>query len=249
MSVFAYTRGRFPVMEACDLPLGYPDGLVATRAVNRYYRQLRPTELEDVKVLYVHAHGPGFLHSKRPVRTLQDMQKMKIRSTGLSAKIVQALGAVPVAMPQGEIYEALQKGVVEGTFGPMEVLKGWRQAEVIDYTTDYSEASYTTCMYVVMNLQTWNSLPSDVQQVLEAVSTEWIDVHGKAWNSTDAEGRKYTLSLDNQIVSLRPGEARKWKQAVEPVIEEYVREASAKGIQAEDAVNLLRSIIGELSGR
>ena len=249
MSVFAYTRGRFPVMEACDLPLGYPDGLVATRAVNEYYQRVGPAELDDVKVLYLHAHGPGLLHTGKPVRSLDELQKMKIRSTGLSAKIVQALGGVPVAMPQGETYEALQKGVVEGTFGPMEVLKGWRQAEVIDYTTDYREASYTTCMFVVMNLGVWNSLPADVQQVLEEVSAEWIDVHGRAWNSIDAEGRTYTLGLGNEIISLEPGEGRRWKQAVEPVIDEYIQKAGAQGIRAAENVNLLRSIIGRLTGR
>jgi TRAP-type C4-dicarboxylate transport system substrate-binding protein len=249
MSVFAYTRGRFPVMEACDLPLGYPDGLVATRAVNRYYRQVRPPELEDVKVLYLHAHGPGLLHTRKPVRSLDDLQKMKIRSTGLSAKIVQALGATPVAMPQGETYEALQKGVVEGTFGPMEVLKGWRQAEVIDYTTDYREGSYTTCMFVVMNRGTWSSLPPDVQQVLEEVSAEWIDVHGRAWNSIDEEGRSYTLSLGNRIVTLQPGEDLRWNRALEPVIDGYVTKAAEQGIRADQNVRLLRSIIQELSGQ
>ena len=136
MSVFAYTRGRFPVMEALDLPLGYPSGLVATRAANAFYSQYQPKELAQVKLLYLHAHGPGLLHTKKPVKTMYDLQGMKIRSTGLSAKIVEKLGGVPVAMPQPSTYEALQKGVVEGTFGPIEVLKGWKQGEVIKSTTD-----------------------------------------------------------------------------------------------------------------
>ena len=59
MSCFAYTRGRFPVMEALDLPLGYPNGKVATRVANEFYELEKPEELKDVKVLYLHAHGPG----------------------------------------------------------------------------------------------------------------------------------------------------------------------------------------------
>jgi len=100
MSCFAYTRGRFPSMEALDLPLGYPNGLAATRVANAYYQAFTPAELNDVKVLYLHAHGPGLLHTQKPVKTLADLEKMKIRSTGLSAKVVEALGAIPVAMPQ-----------------------------------------------------------------------------------------------------------------------------------------------------
>ena len=102
MSCFAYTRGRFPIMEALDLPLGYPNGRVATRVANDFYKKFMPAELDGVKVLYVHAHGPGLLHTKKPVSTLENLKGMKIRSTGLSSKIVESLGGLPVAMPQGE---------------------------------------------------------------------------------------------------------------------------------------------------
>jgi len=63
-----------------------------------------------VRMLYVHAHGPGLLASKKPVRTLEDLKGMKVRATGLSSKIVQSLGGTPVGMSQPETYEALQKG-------------------------------------------------------------------------------------------------------------------------------------------
>ena len=247
MSCFAYTRGRFPVMEACDLPLGYPDGIVATRVVNDFVNSLNPEELADVKVLYLHAHGPGLLHTQKPVRKLDDMRKMKIRSTGLSAKIVQALGGVPVAMPQGSTYESLQKGVVEGTFGPIEVLKGWKQAEVIDYTTDCYSIGYTTTMFVVMNLDVFNSLPPDIQKTFEEVSREWIEVHGSTWNSVDAAGREYTLELGNEIIGLSGEESKRWVSAVKPVLDGYVKEAGEKGIAGEDYIELLLGLIGKYS--
>ena len=70
MSLFAYTRGRFPLLEALDLPLGYPNGMVATRVANEFVRKMKPKELADVKVLYLHAHGPGLLHTQKPVSNL-----------------------------------------------------------------------------------------------------------------------------------------------------------------------------------
>ena len=249
MSVFAYTRGRFPVMEAADLPLGYPDGLTATRTVNAFYGKFRPKELSDVKVLYLHAHGPGLLHTRKPVATLEDLKAMKIRSTGLSAKVVEALGAVPVAMPQGATYESLQKGVVEGTFGPMEVLKGWRQAEVIKATTDCHEVGYTTAMFVVMNPQKWAELPPDVQEVMAAVSREWVDVHGKSWDSSDAAGREFTLSLGNTIIPLDEAESARWTQAVAPIISEYAASADQKGLKGTEIVAELKRLIEEFSGQ
>jgi len=243
MSVFAYTRGRFPLMEVLDLPMGYPNGRVATRVANEYFKKYTPKELEGVKLLYIHAHGPGLLHTKKSVTTLEQLKGLKIRSTGLSAKVTEALGAVPVAMPQGQTYESLQKGVVEGTFAPIETLKGWKQAEVVKSTTDCSQIGYTTAMFVVMNLKKWNALPTDVRKIMEEVSAEWIDVHGKAWDDLDKEGRDYTLSLGNQILSLTPEENLRWKQAVRPIIDGYVKDVSAKGLPAQSAVQDVEKLI------
>jgi TRAP-type transport system periplasmic protein len=224
-SCFAYTRGRFPVMEVVDLPMGYASGAVATKVANDFAKSANLKELQDVKVLYVHAHGPGLLHTKKPVRTLEDLKGMKIRATGLSAKVVEALGAVPVAMDQPQAYEALQKGVVEGTISPIEVLKGWKQGEVIKYTTDCSGVGYTTAMFVVMNKDKWNALPDDVKKVFDDTANEWVAVHGKAWDAADEEGRKFTLGLGNEIITLSPEEDAKWRKAVEPVIKEYASKA------------------------
>ena len=221
-SLFAYTRGRFPVMAAVDLPMGYPDGKIASRVAQEFAKTFNPKELSDVKVLYLHAHGPGLLHTKKPVKKLEDLKGMKIRATGLSAKIVEALGGVPVAMPQGDTYEALKKGVVEGTFGPMEVLKGWKQAEVIKYTTECYSVGYTTTFFVVMNLDKWNALPAEIKKIFDEVSEKYTDIHGNVWDSTDQEGRKYTLSLGNEIIPLSEEESARWRKAVEPVIKDYI---------------------------
>ena len=243
MSCFAYTRGRFPVMEALDLPLGYPDGLTATRVANQFYETFQPQELADVKVLYLHAHGPGLLHTRTPAASLEALQGMKIRSTGLSAKVVEALGAVPVAMPQGETYESLQKGVVEGTLGPIEVLKGWRQAEVIKYTTDCHQIGYTTAMFVVMNLSVWESLRPEIQSVFEATSRKWIDVHGQRWDQVDQEGRTYTIGLGNEVVHLGEEEINRWKQKVRPIIDAYTTQARKQNLDGGAYVQMLTRAI------
>ena len=221
-SLFAYTRGRFPVMAAVDLPMGYTSGEMASRVAETFAKTFKPKELSDVKVLYLHAHGPGLLHTKKPVRRLEDLKGMKIRATGLSAKIVTALGGVPVAMPQGGTYDALKKGVVEGTFAPMETLKGWKQAEVIKYTTECYSVGYTTTFFVVMNLDKWNALPPDIKKIFNEVDAKYTDIHGKVWDRTDQEGRQYTLSLGNKIIPLSDTESARWRKMVEPVINDYI---------------------------
>jgi TRAP-type C4-dicarboxylate transport system substrate-binding protein len=242
--LFAYTRGRFPVMEAVDLPLGYPSGSCATQVVNRFYEKFKPDELKDVHLLYLHAHGPGLLHTKEPVRTMEDVKGMKIRVTGFSAKVAQALGAVPVAMGQGGAYEALQKGVVEGTLSPIEVLKGWNQAEVINYTTECFSVGYTTGFYVVMNKDKWNALPRDVQEVMTEISEAWVPKHGEAWDQIDREGREYTLSLGNEIIGLSAEESTRWRAAARAVIDEmFIQEKEKQGIAAAEYVSFLEDAI------
>lgn len=245
MSCFAYTRGRFPIMEALDLPMGYPSGKVATLVANGYYQAMKPQSLDEVKVLYLHAHGPGLLHSKKPVRRMEDLKGMKIRSTGFSAKVAEALGAAPVAMPQGDTYEALQKGVVDGTFTPIETLKGWKQAEVVKYTTDCPDIGYTTAMFVVMNLKKWNALPDDIKKIFDDVSEEWIAKHGEAWDLLDQEGRDYALSLNNEIISLPAEENQRWVEAVAPVIDSYRKSTNEKALPGDRAIAEIRRLLTE----
>lgn len=241
MSVFGYSRGVFPSMEACDLPMGYPNGKAATEVINAFYEKFKPAELSKVKVLYLHAHGPGLLHSKKAVANLDDLKGLKIRSYGFNAKLAEALGGVPVAMDQGAVYEALQKGVADATLSPMEVLKGWKQAEVIKYTVECTSVGYTAGMFVAMNLDKWNALPADVKKVIEEVNKEWIPKHGDAWDSSDKAGREFTLSLGNKIVPLSAEESARWAAAAKPVIQGFVD--GAKGIPAKEYVEALQALI------
>ena len=233
MSCFAYTRGRFPLLEGLDLPLGYPDGATATRLANTIIQKYQPAELNDVKMLYVHAHGPGILASKKPVHSLDELKGMKVRATGLSAKIVEALGATPVAMSQPETYEALAKGVVEATLCPIETLKGWKQGETIEYVVDATAIGYTTAMFVVMNKDKWAALPADVQQVFTEVSQEWIAKHGAAWDEADQAGREFVTDLKRQFIHLPEAEQQRWKAAVKPILDDFAKQAKEKNLPGE----------------
>ena len=245
MSCFAYTRGRFPLLEGLDLPLGYPDGMTATRAATKMAMEFKPEELSDVHLLYIHAHGPGILASKKPVQKLEDIAGLKIRATGLSSKIVQNLGATPVAMSQPETYEALQKSVVDATFCPVETLKGWKQGEVIESITDTSVIGYTTAMFVVMNKDSWNKLSADQQAIVTEVSAEWVDKHGQAWDQADAEGMAFIKELNRQVIALSDQEKLQWKAAVQPILDDYVAAAEEKGLPGKAFLEQLQTFIKE----
>jgi TRAP-type C4-dicarboxylate transport system substrate-binding protein len=232
-SVLAYTRGKFPLTEVADLPLGVKSGLVASKVINDFYKKFKPRELDEVQIMYLHGHGPGILHSKKEVTKLEDVKGMKIRCTGMAAKIVAALGATPVAMPMGETYDALSRGVVDGSMAPYEALQGWKWGEVVKYTVEDWGASYSTGMFVVMNKDKWNSLPPDVQKIIEQVNEEYIEKQGKTWDEIEKAGRDFTISRGNKIVSFLQDEDWRWQKAVKPLLDEYVKNMENKGLPGD----------------
>ena len=236
-SVLAYTRGKFPLIEVADLPLGMKNGLVASKVINEFYKKFKPKELDEVQVMYLHGHGPGILHSKKAINKLEDVKGIKIRCTGMAAKIAGALGATPVAMPMGETYDALSRGVVDASMAPQEALQGWKWGEVVKFTTECFGASYSSGMFVVMNKDKWNSLPPDVQKIIEKINEEYIEKQGKTWDEIDKAGRDATLKLGNKIISLSQDEDWKWQKAVKPLLDEYKKNMKEKGLPGDEVLS------------
>jgi len=249
MSCFAYTRGRFPLLEGVDLPLGYPTGTVATAVATQIAKEFNPKELSDVRLLYIHAHGPGILASKKPVRSLKDIEGLKVRATGLSSKIVQNLGGIPVAMSQPETYEALQKGVVDATFCPVETLKGWKQGEVIESITDTSIIGYTTSMFVVMNKASWDKLSPELQKIFDDVSNEWVAKHGQAWDIADEQGMAFIKELKRETIELPADQQQLLKEKVKPILDGYVAKTKEKGLEGDKFLARLQELIKEKSSK
>ena len=236
LSALAYTRGRFPVMSAIDLPFGYPSGRAATTVANELFEKFSPKEFDNTQVMYFHAHGPGFIHTKgKAVRKLEDLRGLKIRSTGMSAQVVEALGGAPVAMPMPESYQSLQLGVVDGGAYPWESNRGWRLGEVVDYVTCAYSASYTTVFFVVMNKSKWASIAPADQAIIAEINKEWAVKHGEAWDSSDMDGIRAFLQEGNDMIGLDRAESTRWEKAVEPLIAGYIKdlkEADGKAVEA-----------------
>jgi TRAP-type C4-dicarboxylate transport system substrate-binding protein len=240
--VLGYHRGRFPVMAALDLPLGYTSGVQATKIANDVYAKFKPKEFNDVQVMYFNAHGPGLPHTKgKPIRTLEDWKGMKMRATGNSAKVVAALGGTPVAGSMAEALQAIQKGVVDGGMYPIETNKGWNMAEVVDYMMEAFPIAYTTTFYVVMNKDKWEALSSEAQAAIAKLNQEYADKHGQAWVDSDVVGKAYFLEQGNEIISIDPAEAERWKQAVRPVIDEYVADSAKLGFDGKAVVESIEA--------
>jgi TRAP-type transport system periplasmic protein len=246
-SALAYTQGRFPVMSAIDLPFGYSSGVQATAVANEVFAKLTPKEFDETKIMYFNAHGPGLLHTRaKAVKKLEDLRGLKIRSTGMSADVVSALGGTPVPMPMPDSYQALQKGVVDGSVHPTETNKGWKIGEVVKYATFAYPAAYTTTFFVAMNKGKWNALGDKDQQIIEAINKEWAAKHGEAWDSSDVEGTEFfAAQRGNEIIKLDDAEAARWGAAVAPVIDAYAKKLTEQGLEGDKIVSTVKEALSK----
>jgi TRAP-type C4-dicarboxylate transport system substrate-binding protein len=156
---------------------------------------------------------------------------------------VRALGAAPVAMSQGETYDALKKNIVDGTLVPIEALEGFKQAEVLKYTTLTYSMAYSQGFFVAMNLNKWNSLPKNLQKIITDVSKQYENITAKAWGDSDESGRKFALNLGHEFIKLSDEESAKFKEAVKPVFDEYIKNANEKGVDGKAVFEAVKEMV------
>lgn len=244
LSCFSYTRGRFPVLEAFELPgVTYNNSKAASLVAWEGIKQLNPKEVQDTRLMMVLTTGSGDLFTRVPVRSLQDLQGLAVRATGLSAKTLQVLGANPVAMPQSESYEALSKGVVKGNLGPVEVLQGWKNAEVTQYLTR-TPFLYNTLFFITMNLDQWNSLSPENQKAIEEVNKKFFEeVAIGLWDKQNEAAWKYAVEEKGmQEITLSQEEKDKWIAAVKPIQDEFVTTMQQKGLPGQEALDTVKAL-------
>jgi TRAP-type C4-dicarboxylate transport system substrate-binding protein len=242
MTVLAYSRGRFPIAAAIDLPMGYTSGVQATSIANGVLEKFDPEEFKDTELMFLHAHGPGLLHTRdKEVRTLDDFKGLKIRGTGTSGKVVAALGGSPVGKAMGETYQMLQKGVVDGSLHPLETNKGWKVGEVVSYMTQNFSTAYTTTFAVFMNKDKWNSLTPEQQKIIREVNAEFALKHGQAWDESDEEGMAFFLEKGGKVIPQSDEQSKIWADQAASVIDEYVQGASEKNIDGQAIVDYIKA--------
>lgn len=230
-----YNQGRFPVTEACDLPLGRPNAWVATHVSDDFFRKFEPKEWDSVHVLFLSASGPNIIYtSKKPVKTLEELKGMKIRGMGKVADELKLLGATPVPIEAPDMYEAMRRGVTDGNMLAAETLKGFRMGELAKYVTACWRVANTNTLYAVMNKEKWNALPPDIKKIFDDLSVEFLAKHAAAWNEMDTEGLEFFKEHGGQIIQLPDAESRKWEKAIEPMMLDYKKNLMAKGHSSQE---------------
>ncbi len=232
----AYQPGRFKELEVMDLPIGFPSAAVASAVMWDLGEKYKPESLKKVKVLTLFTCAPAQIMSKKAIKDLKDLNDVKLRAAGTGVEWMKLLGAAPVGMPQSDVPEALQKGVIQGNVTSMDVLKDMKYAEYCPFVTVCD--LWVVPFAVVMNQKKWDALPADVKKVFDDLRKEqaiwtgkYVDAHAK--DAMEWSKKEYKVDF----ITLSPKERAAWMAKVAPLVDTYIKKMDAAKLPGKAIVD------------
>ncbi len=248
-SVNGFTPGRFPRTEVFELPFMVTDARAASYAYWKMFEShMADTDFRDVKILATFVHGPGMLHTKKPVSEPGDLNGMKIRGgSRMVNQLLELLGATPVGLPVTAIPEALSKGVIDGTTIPWEVTTALKVSELVENHTEFDgPAIYNLTFVMAMNKAKYDSLPDDLKAVIDANSgLEFSVFAGGVMQDSDGPARQVAVDRGNNIITISAEDAKTWEELARPVYENWIADVAGKGIDGQAMIDEANQLMSE----
>ena len=248
-TVAGYTPGRFPQLEVFELPFIS----TSAEATSRAYWELAEARMMDTdfasfKPLGLWVHGPGVIHTNRPITDVADLRGLKLRApTRTTTTLFTELGATAVGMPVPAVPESLSRGVIDGAVIPWEVVPALKVQELVANHTEFpGEALYTTAFIMAMNPAAYDALPADLQAVIDANSgLEFSAFAGRTMQEYDAPGRTLAQERGNNIITLDEAQVAQWRAASQPTIDNWIAQADAAGIDGTGLFEAATALIAK----
>jgi TRAP-type transport system periplasmic protein len=243
-----FTPGRFPLSSVLELPMEMPSSTPISLTVWDIFEKYLQPEFKEVKILALYALDPYVVYTTRkPVRKLEDIKGMKIRAAvPMQIKITQAWGAAPVQLPTSDVYDGMNRGLVEGALLPYAAIKDLRAHEVSKYITDVKLFSYP-CGYGI-NKKVYDGLPADLKKIIDEVSGRRIaERGGKIIDGITAQNLQLAKKAGVEQIPLTPAERARWLKACDPVIEESIKDLEGKGLPAKKVYEEAKMILKKYS--
>jgi TRAP-type C4-dicarboxylate transport system substrate-binding protein len=247
----SYTPARHVMPEMAELP-----GMADTSRVNsiaysrihwKHFHKLG--EYNGVKLLAVWTHGPGQMFTKKPVKTIEDLKALKIRTGGgVAEHMANAIGASAFVKPAPESYELLKSGVADGTFFPVESVVSFKLDTVIGQATMFPGGMYSSSFGFFMNQAKWDKLPKQDQAIIEKLAFEnAARTCGMSWDEADRKGLEALQKTGVPIVDASPELVRAVQARSVPIIDNWIKKASARGIDAKAVLAEFREEIKKVA--
>jgi TRAP-type transport system periplasmic protein len=234
VSIHGATPGRYPLTEVVSLPFVSPKDGINSAITSRRLTELAPTYLADehqgLRILWMAVTNPLMFHlAKVPIKTVQDFRGLRIRYSGQQvAKIITALGAVPLAVPPGETTDSLAKGIIDGATFPYEATQSFDLGSVIKYTLEPGVSTATFA--VVMNPKKFQELPDDLKALITATTGPQAAAHfGTEWDEAEKRGKEYMMSKGVKILTLSDEQLQSMRSLLEPIVTRALDDLEARG--------------------
>lgn len=230
----SYQPGRFPEVEAMELPFMTPKTAeAASLAAWRYTQAHLMDDFADIHVITTHMHGPGLVHKTGdPIQQVADFEGLKLRGPSRPATLLlEKLGAEPIGMPVPAFPEALARGVIDGGVITWEMAPSLKLDELTDSHTDVAgdQAFYNLFFVWAMNKDSYDNLPDDLRAIIDANSGEmaarWA---GRAHDTGDAEGRAVMAAV-NQVAHMPEATTEEIRALGAEVEAEWIAEMTDRG--------------------
>ena len=247
-TVNGYTPGLFPRTEVFELPGVYKNDPVATNlAMYDMFNSDLKDDYKGLKVMWLHVHaGQAIMTVDKPIHAAEDFKGLKMRiPTRTGAWVIEALGAVPLAMPVPDVPSALAKRVIDGTLLPWEIIPALKLQDQIGYFTEgYKKTRLgTTTFQVSMNQARWDGLPDDIKKAFaDASGRDWWGKVGEIWRASDNHGIEVAEKAGKTHTELSEAETDALMKKLNPVVQKWIDEVDAKGIDGAALVKKAREL-------
>jgi len=242
--------GRFPGTEVFELPfVAARRGVTNAKACQELYETHLRDEFRDVHPICVWAHDHGLVHANKPVRTLEDMRGLKLRSpTRQAGEALRLLGASAIGMPVPQVPEALAQRVIDGAVIPWEVVPALRVQELVRNHTDIpgSPTFYTATFVLAMNKPRYESLPADLKAAIDKNSGQVAAaMAGAMWDEQAVVVSEMVRKRGNTILTLSEEEKARWRKTTEPVIDAWIKQVKERGIDGGKLLEATRALVAK----
>ncbi len=183
---------------------------------------------------------------KKPVRSPADLKNLKLKTSGgLFDKIAKQYGIIPVVVPSPEIYEATQRGIIDGNILSFPSVKGYRVNELEKYHTFGLRMGGYPSLWII-NEKKWQKIPLDLQKALMKVAEEFSDYSANSWDEEQLS-LVQQFEKEGMVIYRVPREDRaKWEAPLKGIEDIWVQDTEKRGLPAKKIFQQFYRICGEV---
>jgi TRAP-type C4-dicarboxylate transport system substrate-binding protein len=249
-TVAGYTPGRFPRLSVFELPFMPTSAKITAQAVQEFVETAGAEDLKDYKILAVHVHAPGMIHTKKTlIKSVSDFKGLKLRGPTRSAtNLLKKLGATPVGMPVPKVAPSLSKGVIDGMVVPWEIMPSFKLQELTKSHTNIAgnRGLYTTPFLFIMNKAKYNSLSDAHKKIIDNNSGMSLAKQaGILWDGFEGPAKDLAVKAGGEFHVLSGAPVAEIKKAGDEVIQDWIKKANSKGLDGQKLYDTAKSLIAK----